>query len=152
MLVQGKLLSNQDDLSDVFDIRRKVFIDEMGLSESEVFHDFDINALHVIIYEGEKMKPVATGSILYDGTTCYINNVAVLKDFRGRGYGDFTMRMLIGKALQSGIKCIYLKTYLNYIDFFKIFGFQENKNNSNVNGMHEMVLHEEWYITGCNKK
>lgn len=154
MLVQGKLLTNQDNLSDVYTIKRKVFIDELGCSETEVFPAYDMYAIHTIIYEGEKMRPVATGSILYDSRKCFIKDIAVLKDFRGKGYGDFAIRMLIGKAFQSGIKTIYIMTNPDCIDFFKKYGFQENMDESRENGPYfkGMVLHEEWYITGCNKK
>lgn len=154
MLVQGKLLTNQDNLSDVYTVKRKVFIDELGCSETEVFPAYDMYAIHTIIYEGEKMRPVATGSILYDGSRCFINNIAVLKEYRKKGYGDFAIRMLIGKAFQSGMKSIYLKTNPDCIEFFKKFGFRENldKNSESVSYIKDMVLHEEWYITGCNRK
>lgn len=154
MLVQGKILSNQDDLLEVYDIRRKVLIEEIGLSESDVFNDYDSFALHAIIYEGDEIRPVATGSIKFDGSHCCINNLAVLKDFRGKGYGDFTMRMLIGKAFQSGINRIYLVTNLNCVEFFKTFGFREymGEDSESKSYFKEMVLYEEWYITGCHKK
>jgi len=152
MLIQGKLLSGQDNLAEVYNIRRKVFIDEMKLPEQEEFDEFDNEAIHVLVYEGMvKEKVVATGRITIDGMRCCISHVAVLKEARGKGYGDFAVRMLIAKAFQAKIKTVYIKIRRRNIDFFEKFGFRYRKE-ENLYPIIEMVLKEEWYLTGCSKK
>ena len=151
MLIQGKLLSGQDDLAEVYRIRRKVLIDEVKLPEQEVFDEFDNKAIHVLVYEGmEKEKAVATGRIMIDGTRCCMGLIAVLKEARGKEYGDFAVRMLLAKAFQAGIKTVYLKTKKEKSKFFQRFGFRDLEEDSS--SILEMVLREEWYSTGCRKK
>ncbi|HHV09213.1 MAG TPA: GNAT family N-acetyltransferase [Clostridiales bacterium] len=137
MLIQGKLLCYGDDLSEVMDIRRKVFVEEFGMSEELEFDGLDLEAMHVIVYEegqsvkeesGEALKiPVATGRIIYDGTLCMIEKVAVLKEYRGKQYGDFTVRMLLTKAFTSGIDEVTVKTFPESEDFFRTIGFVKHK-------------------------
>lgn len=124
MLIQGKLLSQGNDLSEVYSIRRKVFIEEMKLSESVVFDGQDDMAMHVIVYEetGTK-KAVATGRISFDGEYCEISHIAVLREFRNKKYGDFTVRMLLNKAFTSGIHMVKSIVSADSIDFFKKIGF-----------------------------
>ncbi|NLP34178.1 MAG: GNAT family N-acetyltransferase [Clostridiales bacterium] len=154
MIVQGKLLTNQDDLSEVYNIRKKVFIDEMGISEAEVFNNLDTYAVHVLVYEGIQRKAVATGSMSYNGSLCYIYNVAVMKDARDKGYGDLAIRQLIGKAFSSRINTIHVKTTLDCRSFFERLGFKSLKEDKcYYNSPYiEMVLIEESYIAGCKRR
>ncbi len=133
MLIQGKLLCYGDDLSEVMDIRRRVFVEEFGISEEMESDGLDLEAMHVIVYEenqnecgesGEALKiPVATGRIIYDGTICMIEKVAVLKEYRRKRYGDFTVRMLLTKAFTSGIDEVTVKTFPSSEGFFQTIGF-----------------------------
>lgn len=124
MLVQGKLLSQGNDLSDVYLIRRKVFIEEMKLSDSVVFDGHDDMAMHVIVYEETGSKnAVATGRISFDGEYCEISHVAVLREFRNKKYGDFTVRMLLNKAFTSGIHVVRSLVRADNIEFFEKIGF-----------------------------
>ena len=151
MLIQGKLLYGQDDLAEVYHIRRKVLINEIKLPEQEVFDEFDNESIHVLVYEGiEKEKAVATGRITIGGKRCCIGLIAVLKEVRGKGYGDFAVRMLLAKAFQAGIKTVYLKIKKEESKFFQRFGFRVL--NADSGSILEMVLREEWYSIGCRKK
>jgi hypothetical protein len=55
-LVQGKILSYGDDLSEVYSIRRKVFVDELGVPEEIEFNRSDLDAMHVLVYEESKAE------------------------------------------------------------------------------------------------
>jgi len=124
MLVQGKLLSYGDDLSEVFEIRRKVFQEEQGVSAELEFDEFDSIAVHVLVYEDlEQKKAVATGRIIYNEDGCKIGRVAVLKEYRGHKYGDFVVRMLLGKAFTSGIHEVHLYSQLAAKGFYEKIGF-----------------------------
>ncbi len=163
MLIQGKLLCYGDDLSEVFDIRRKVFIEELEVAKEQVFDDLDNIAMHAIIYEesqdwhnetiNDKKTPVATGRIIYDGTVCTIDKVAVLKEFRGMKYGDFTVKMLLSKAFTSGINEVITKTFSESQDFFRTIGFTNYSDEYSENGIKyiEMILKQKDLIKLCSK-
>lgn len=154
MLVQGKLLSKQDDLSDVYNIIRKVLVNEIELSDKDIIDEFVKKSFYALVYEGTQKKAVATGKITFDGDLCSISRIAVLKDSRKKGYGDFTTRLLIGKAFKDGVKTIYLKTKPDCKSFFAKFGFRylNKENRIDYSDLIEMVMKEEWYTTGCDKK
>jgi ribosomal protein S18 acetylase RimI-like enzyme len=124
MLIQGKLLSQGNDLSEVQLIRRKVFIEEMKLPETIENDGLDDQSMHVIVYEetGSK-KAVATGRISFDGQHCEISHIAVLKEFRHKQYGDFAVRMLLNKAFTSGIQVVMSRVNSNSVAFFEKIGF-----------------------------
>ncbi|MDF2544027.1 MAG: GCN5-related N-acetyltransferase [Herbinix sp.] len=125
MLIQGKLLSYGDDLTEVYHIRKKVFQEEQGITPEEDFDDLDQESIHVIVYEdSNNKKAVATGRIYYNGVNCKIGRVAVLKEYRGKQYGDFVVRMLINKALTSGVPEVYLNAQLSTVGFYEKIGFQ----------------------------
>jgi N-acetylglutamate synthase-like GNAT family acetyltransferase len=124
MLIQGKLLTQGNDLADVHLIRRKVFIEEMKIPESVEYDALDDLSMHVIVYEeaGSK-KAVATGRISYDGQNCEISHIAVLKEYRNKQYGDFAVRMLLNKAFTSGIPVVMSRVSSDSVPFFKKIGF-----------------------------
>lgn len=126
MLIQGKILSYGNDLSEVFDIRRKVFIEEQHIPDEIEFDELDAEAMHVIVYEesGSK-KAVATGRIIYDGEYCRIGRIAVLKEYRGKKYGDFTVRMLLNKAFTADIHEVTIDAQVKAIEFYHKIGFQD---------------------------
>lgn len=158
-MIQGKLLSFGDDLEEVYNIRRKVFVEELNISEIIEFNQTDKEAIHVLVYEEisnlykkEKLA-IATGRIEYDGTLCKISHIAVIKEFRRRKYGDFTVRMLINKAFTSGIKEVILYSPLELIDFFKTIGFKINGTISekDKNLLYIMTIHMNNIKTLCKK-
>ncbi len=127
-MIQGKLLSFGDDLTEVKNIRSRVFIDEFNLSKEVEFDSLDLEAVHVLVYgdeisEDNKPKGVATGRITYDGEICEIGHIAVLKEYRNNEYGDFTVRMLINRAMLSGIPEIVIYSPSETIGFFEKLGF-----------------------------
>ena len=95
-MIKGQYLSYGDDLTKVHEIRKAVFTEEYGIPEDVELDDDDIMAMHVILdYENEK---VGTGRMKYDGETFILDKMAVLKEHRNNGYGEFIVRMLLDKV------------------------------------------------------
>jgi predicted GNAT family N-acyltransferase len=127
-LIQGKLLNYGEDFSGVNYIWKEVFESELGLTIDQKNEPEDLMlSVQAIAYRGSDMKePVAAGRIIYDGQTCYLDRVAVLKEYRNNYYGDFIVRMLLNKAFISNIQKVYIKISPNLEDFFKKFGFSRD--------------------------
>lgn len=121
-MIEGKYLSEKDDLSQVYALREAVFQKELGFRAELERDDYDRLATHAIAFE--EGKPAATGRILYDGEIYRISRVAVGKEYRKKGYGDFIVRMLINKALLSGAQEIYTSTLLPGQKMFEAIGFE----------------------------
>jgi predicted GNAT family N-acyltransferase len=124
LLIQGKYLNYGDDLSPVFDIRKKVFVEEQKVSEEEEFDEIDKIAVHAIVFDtNHKDKPVATGRVYHDGESYRVGRVAVLKEARGMYYGDFVVRLLLNKAFLSGAKEVIISAQVKAIPFYEKIGF-----------------------------
>ena len=120
-MVFGKFISGVDDLTQVTEIRRKVFEEELGIfSEGEDLAD--AFCMHALAYD--KDIPVGTGRILFDGEQFKIAGIAVLKEFRGQKYGDFLIRLLVDKAMMSNAQEICLDALCGTEGFFEMIGFE----------------------------
>lgn len=161
MLIQGKILAYGDDLTEVFQIRKKVFVEEQGIPEELEFDDLDSQAMHVIVYEEDPnwkndkayKKAVATGRIIFDGTTCKIGRIAVLKEYRNMKYGDFTVRMLLNKAFTAGIDEVRLDANCSVQAFYEKIGFHVAGEPFAEAGIEHlpMIIHMYDIKTNCKK-
>ena len=123
MVVKGVYLNGENDLTDAINIRRKVFIEEQNVAEEIEIDGMDPYAIHAVAYIED--KAVATGRIIYDGDTYKIGRVAVLKEERGKQYGDFIMRMLIDKAFLHGAEEVILGAQIHAVGFYEKLGFEQ---------------------------
>lgn len=124
-MVRGKFYSGQDDLTEILNIRKLVFQEELQIPpevESDGQDDF---CMHVLAFEGD--VPVAIGRISFDGWDFVISRVAVLAEYRGKKYGDFIVRMLVDKAMMSNAKEVQLDAFEETIGFFESIGFLAEK-------------------------
>ena len=166
IMIEGKILSYGDSLDDVFAIRKKVFVEELGVPSEVVFDQLDSEAMHVLVYEEpvksnnridnnskDLKKAVATGRITLDGKVCKISNIAVLEEYRNKKYGDFTVRMLINKAFTAGVNEVIVKAFPNVIEFFQKIGFQliDNENKEYESSDYNMIISMMNVVTKCKK-
>ena len=112
-----------DDLHEPFAVRRAVFVQELGLSESAAFDGADADCIHALAYDAEK-RPVATGRLrlLADGAF-WIGCVAVLANERRQKLGDFIVRLLLDRAFLCGAAEIFLTATPDSVPFFESIGF-----------------------------
>ena len=101
-------------------IRKSVFTQEQNVPESLDFEGKDPDAIHALVRDGN--RHVGTGRMLNDG---HIGRVAVLKEYRGMGFGKNITIALIEEAKRLGIKRVFLGAQLHAVDFYKKWGFSE---------------------------
>ncbi|MPZ97789.1 MAG: GNAT family N-acetyltransferase [Dehalococcoidia bacterium] len=113
-------------------VRRRVFVEEQGVSEDEEIdeHDGDpaavTTAVHVLGRLESTQMPVATARLLLDhppGEYPHIGRVAVLREFRGLGYGRAVMEALHEEARRRGIEGITLAAQLHALPFYEHLGY-----------------------------
>lgn len=143
MYIQGKyLLSGLHDISECLAIRKEVFGEEQGFPTAAGEDADDREAIFVLAYETEKKElpngiieeillPVGTGRLSFMGDFYKIGRIAVKKDYRGKNYGDFIVRMLVDKAFTMGAKEVFVGAQQHAIPFYEKIGF--------------VVLEEEYY-------
>ena len=104
-MISTKWFQGVNNIAHVLEVRKKVFFDELN-QEKFLMHDiYDEFAFNVVIYEDE--IPVGCGRLLFKEGKYFIDNVCVLKEHRGRHYGDLIVRMLVRRAVNMGAENTY---------------------------------------------
>ena len=101
------------------ELRRRVFIDEQQVPESEEWDGQDPDCLHFLACENG--QPIGTARLLPDG---HIGRVAVLGQARGRGIGVKLMRETIAAARLRGHEEVVLAAQIQAMPFYERLGFQ----------------------------
>jgi predicted GNAT family N-acyltransferase len=122
-MITSAFIPGTEDLSEVFAIRKEVFVEEQSISEEEEFDEFDAQALHLIVYVDE--QPAATGRIWHDGKAFHFGRLAVRKTFRGQKIGDLALRLLLYKSFSSGAEVVEISAQTYIVPLYKKFGFKE---------------------------
>jgi putative ABC transport system ATP-binding protein len=128
--VEVRVVTTVAEMADALGVRRRVFIEEQGVSEAEEVdhHDGDpaqvTSAVHVIAYlDG---APVGTGRLIvdYPGTeNPHVGRVAVLAEHRRHGVGRRVMRALEALASDRGYRAVTLAAQLHAIPFYERLGY-----------------------------
>lgn len=99
-------------------VRRRVFVDEQAVPESEEWDEVDPVCLHLLVQRNR--EPVGTGRLAADGK---IGRIAVLSEFRGRGVGAEILRRLLQEARARGLPEVYLHAQVTAMPFYAKQGF-----------------------------
>ena len=109
-------LQNQCNL-----IRYSVFVEEQNIPESIEIDDRDNVCLHVIVKINN--KPIATGRIDIEKEG-KIGRLAVIKDYRNKGYGSLIVNKLEEIAQQKHLTSVWLNAQKASIKFYQRLGYQ----------------------------
>lgn len=102
-------------------VRDTVFVKEQGFQNE--FDEIDAEAIHITAYEMGKV--IGCGRIYPadDPTTYHIGRLAVLKAYRGHGYGSSILAELEFAAKQQGAFCAKLDAQEQAIPFYERQGY-----------------------------
>lgn len=128
------------DIEDARAVRRAVFIDELGYDAQEDIDRADDIAWHLVVYsdDGEavgcaRLFPVEIG--VYS-----LGRIAVKKDFRGAGYGDLLMRVLLFKSQELGAQTVRVGAREDAAGFYEKYGFSATGEKYVEQGVGHVVL------------
>ena len=120
-MISAKFFLGEADMTDAHFIRREVFIKEQGISENAEMDGTDGDALHLVAYENG--MPLATARARVVDGKLMIGRVAVLKEHRQRGLGDFVMRILTRKSFEAGHEEQFVHAQTAARKFYERLGF-----------------------------
>lgn len=152
MYIKGKLIEYKDDISDVLYIRKRVFGDELGILGMSTEDEYDENAYFGIVYKMEVSKDnnneiehaVAAGRLIKQGINDYkIGRISVLKEERGKQYGDMLVKMLIHKGFDLGANKIFVGAQAHAIGFYETIGFISCNENYIEHGEQHVLMYIE---------
>ena len=104
------------------ELRQKVFIDEQGVPQDEVFDELNESAVHVVIMS--ENIPVATARIIQEGNAWRIGLVAVDKTLRGKHLGEKVMQAAIDYIVAQAGNEIVLTAQQEVCKFYEKLGFE----------------------------
>jgi predicted GNAT family N-acyltransferase len=135
----------QHDRASLELVRRRVFIEEQGVPESEEWDAADPTARHVLAIDG-KRDAVGTGRLEPCGK---IGRVAVLPRYRGAGIGEAIMSGLVNQATEQGLEAVYLHAQTAAAGFYRRLGFRaEGPEFDEVGSMDQALQHIRDLLTG----
>lgn len=110
------------DIAACHDLRRRVFIEEQGISEADEMDDLDDQATHLLALQDG--QPVGTARLLQKGRTGKIGRVCVLPVARGTGLGAALIRAGIDHfAADPSFDEVYLSAQVPVLGFYERLGF-----------------------------
>jgi predicted GNAT family N-acyltransferase len=121
-LITTEWFFGEENLADVHAIRRKVFIEEQGISEADEMDGSDASCAHLVAYD-DQGYPAATGRIVITRDAFTVGRVAVLPEYRGQDYGTLVMQTLVHACYTMGGLRQEVHAQLAVRGFYEKLGF-----------------------------
>ncbi|AOZ91579.1 GNAT family N-acetyltransferase [Paenibacillus crassostreae] len=116
----------EEQLQYGMDIRKKVFVDEQKVPlelEIDEYDNISPDVHHVLIQDNGEY--VATGRIIYyDDDTAKMQRIAVLKEYRAKGFGRVLMIAMEELALELGLHYAVLDAQIQAENFYAKQGYE----------------------------
>jgi len=119
-----KLVTNDAELRDAFEVRRQVFVREQGISEDVVFDGHDRETLHVVVKDGERVIGSARVQFQADNQA-KLERMAVLKRYRHKGIGREMLLFLDTVWKDKQVQQVIIHAQFEVAPFYKLYGFDE---------------------------
>jgi predicted GNAT family N-acyltransferase len=120
-----KLATSDRELKEAFEVRKKVFVEEQGISEDLELDGHDSEALHTVVKDGKRV--IGTARVLFLATNqAKLERMAILKPFRRQGIGRGIVSFLNEELRNRQITQIVLHAQYPVAAFYKSCGFVES--------------------------
>jgi predicted GNAT family N-acyltransferase len=119
--ISVKKVKTREELEQVFNIRKKVFIEEQNVPKDIELDEFDENAEHFIAYLED--KPIGCSRVRFNDLV-KLERIAIIKEHRNKGYGTFLTGFMIKYCKQKNSNGILIHSQVYVEDFYKKFGFK----------------------------
>ena len=109
---------------DIIKIRTSVFIDEQGFKDE--FDKIDETCTQIVLYDNK--KPIATCRYFKEGENYHIGRVAIIKEYRGQGLGNYIIQIAETEIKNEGgrDKCkIEVSAQVRVSEFYKKLGYKQ---------------------------
>ncbi|MBC8214358.1 MAG: GNAT family N-acetyltransferase [Candidatus Marinimicrobia bacterium] len=114
-------VENEEELMEVFKIRKQVFCDEQRVSEEIEYDEFESIADHFIVFQNK--IPIGCARCRNLNNAIKLERIALLIPYRKRGYGKFIVKYLIKFAQQQNPNSVYLHAQTYLIRFYEKLDF-----------------------------
>lgn len=127
-----------DDFMKVMVLRGVVFMGEQNHKYTMEFDEYELNnRTHLLAYEGD--EPIGTMRILKDGKDAKFERLALLPEYRGKGYAEKLIEAGYEYCRREEVDNVYLFCKPELFNYWKSRGYQKVYGN-NVLSTHNMFL------------
>jgi len=120
--VEVRIVSTEQEREDAFDVRRIVFIGEQDVPEEEEIDEYEDDAVHFVLYDGE--KPAGAGRFRILEGIGKVERICVLKSNRKSGAGVAIMKKIEDYAKEQGVSVLKLNAQTHAIPFYSKLGYE----------------------------
>lgn len=120
-----KIVTEEQDLQKVFEIRKEIFVKEQEVSEEEEFDAFDsldADCEHILVYYDN--KPVGTGRVRIVEGVGKLERICILKPYRKYGLGKVIVQSLEEMVLKKGLTRAKLHGQTHAERFYHKLGYE----------------------------
>ena len=104
-------------------VRTAVFVQEQGIAPEDEWDAEDATALHAVLFDANG-QPLGNARLLQPTVNmAKVGRMAVLREVRGRGYGDRLLQALLLEAKRRGNKEVRLSAQRTAEGFYAAHGF-----------------------------
>jgi len=148
-MIYAEIVHGLSGLENQFRIRNEVFVEEQGIAKELDQDGKDKECSHVLVFEDN--QAVATGRVIDTDDGPLIGRIAVLKEHRGKQYGDLVVRKLVDFCFRQGEKTVKVHSQLHVLGFYEGIGFQVSGKEFLENGISHinMFVTQDSFKTKC---
>lgn len=124
MQFEVRRVQTLEDQQRAFELRRRVFVEEQGVSEAEEYDGLDGACHHVLVLADG--RPAGTGRWRPqpdEPGVARLERIAVLAELRGNGVGALVTREMMRWAKEEGYTQAYLHAQEHALGFYAKLGF-----------------------------
>ena len=125
MKLKVYVADNKNDLKKVFKIREQVFQEEQGIDRKLDFDGLDKDEKTKNFVFEINGKVVGCARLLIKGKKAKFGRLAILKAYRGKGYGGELTKHIIDYCKILNLSELYMHSQYYLLDFYKNLGFKE---------------------------
>jgi len=122
-MIEVRPVKNKKELQQLFFIRKEVFVNEQKVDPSVEFDGLDDKAEHIAALLDNNI--VGCARVRYMDNKAKLERIALLKEYRGNGFGGKILKFLISYCRDKGVTEIYLHSQIAVKGFYRRFGFIE---------------------------
>ena len=118
-----KINFSDSDFLKVRKIRKTIFSDEMGISESELFDRFDETADHFLFVEQDNV--IGSVRLIQVENSVKLERMAIYTEYRQHNFGYDAIKQIINHYKEKSTEKIILDSIYDIRNFYKKCGFTE---------------------------
>lgn len=121
-MIEVNRAQSEQDLNEIYSIRKKVFVDEQGVSEEEEYDEHEQTAAHVLAtYKGQ---PAGAGRVRMVDNVAKLERICVLPEFRKYGVGGAVTTALELEGKRLGAEKAKLHGQTQAAPFYTKLGYE----------------------------